>query len=124
MARTTYNLLDLMPLRLRAWVEEDGRVVVLMPKFRHRWVAPWLQPLLRKPNVRVKLDDLGSAVWRLCDGATPVTQMAEVIRAQFGEKAEPVLDRIGAFLRKLEDGDLLTIPPPPHVSITKTNEEH
>ncbi|MCU0453692.1 MAG: PqqD family protein [Bacteroidetes bacterium] len=124
MARTTYNLLDLTPVRAREWVEEDGRVVVLMPKFRHRWMAPWLQPLLRKPNVRVKLDDLGSAVWRLCDGTTPVARMAEVIQAQFGGNAEPVLERIGAFLRKLEDGDLLTIPPPPTVSTTESKKEN
>ncbi len=112
MAKTTYNLLDLTPVRMREWSEEEGRVVVLMPKFRHRWVAPWLQPLLRKPHVRVKLDALGSAVWRSCDGTTPVRRIAETVRAEFGEAAEPVLDRIGAFLRKLEDGELVSIPPP------------
>ena len=123
MARTTYNLLDLTPARTREWVEQEGRVVVLMPKFRHRWVAPWLQPMLRRPHVRVKLDDLGSAVWKLCDGTTTVARMAEVIQSQFGAAAEPVLDRIGAFLRKLEDGDLITIPPPANDIITEPQKE-
>lgn len=123
MARTTYNLLDLYPLRSRDWVEEEGRVVVLMPKFRHRWVAPWLQPMLRSPHVRVKLDALGSAVWRQCDGRTPVSRIADAVRTEFGESAEPLLDRIGAFLRKLEAGDLLTIPSPQTETTTELTKE-
>jgi hypothetical protein len=124
MARTVYNLLELKPARKRDWVEEEGRVVVLMPKFRHPWVAPWLQPMLRKPEVRVKLDDLGSAVWKLCDGATTVARMAEVIQKRFGPEAEPVHERIGAFLRKLEDGDLVAITPPDIVTSTEQQKEN
>lgn len=124
MARTTYNLLELTPARKRDWIEEDGRVVVLMPKFRHRWVASWLQPMLRKPDVRVKLDDLGSAVWKLCDGTTTVERIAEVIHGQFGTAAEPVHERIGAFLRKLEDGDLVAITPPDIVQPTEQQKEN
>lgn len=124
MARTTYNLLDLMPACKWEWLEEDGRVVVLMPKFRHRWVAPWLQPMLRQPNVRIKLDDLGSAVWKQCDGTTTVARIAEVIQGQFGPAAEPVHERIGAFLRKLEDGDLVAITPPHIDSSTEQQKEN
>lgn len=125
MPHPTYNLLDLRPRRTREWEEVDGRVVVLMPKFRHPLLARWLLPMLRSQNFRIKLDGLGSAVWKRCDGETSVALIAEQVRAEFGEAAEPVHDRIGTFLRKLEHGELVLIPPPgdePQTTQTKKEE--
>lgn len=125
MTRPTYNLLDLRPQRTREWEEVDGRVVVLMPKFRHPLLVRWLLPYLRSQHFRIKLDGLGSAVWRRCDGNTSVATIAEDVRAEFGEAAEPVHDRIGTFLRKLEHGELVQIPPPgegPQTTQTKKEE--
>ena len=124
MARTTYNLLELRPRRLREWEEVDGLVVVLMPKFRHPWLVHTLMPILRSKHIRVKLDGLGSAVWRRCDGETDVAAIAKQVRGEFGAEAEPLLDRIGAFLRKLEHGELVRIPPPTEVSrVTQMKED-
>lgn len=124
MARPTYNLLYLRPRRTREWEEVDGRVVVLMPKFRHPLLVRWLLPFLRSQNFRIKLDGLGSAVWKQCDGETSVASIAERVRAEFGETAEPVHDRIGTFLRKLEHGELVLIPPPgDDAQTTQTKKE-
>ena len=124
MARPTYNLLDLRPRRLREWEEEDGRVVVLVPKFRHPLMVRWVLPFLRAKHFRVKLDGLGSAVWRGCDGETDVAAIAERLRAEFGAAAEPLHDRIGSFLKKLEHGELMAIPPPTTLSSpTQMKEE-
>jgi hypothetical protein len=83
-----------------------------MPKFRHPLLTRWLLPYLRSKHFRIKLDALGSAVWRRCDGETSVATIADQVRAEFGTTAEPVHDRIGTFLRKLEHGELILIPPP------------
>ena len=87
-------------------------MVVLVPKFRHPWMVRWVLPYLRAKHFRVKLDGLGSAVWRSCDGETEVAAIADRVREEFGAAAEPLHDRIGSFLKKLEHGDLMAIPPP------------
>jgi hypothetical protein len=123
MPRVEYNLLELRPQRLWEWEEEAGRVVVLVPKFRHRWLAPWLMPVLRNKYFRVKLDGLGSAVWRQCDGETDVATIAGRVQSEFGPAAEPLHERIGTFLKKLEHGELVKIPPPTEISHATTKKE-
>lgn len=83
--------------------------MVLVPKFRNPFLVRWLMPRLSKPYIRVKLDDYGSFVWHHCDGTTTVASMAEKMKLRFGAAAEPVEERIGKFLRKLEQGELVVI---------------
>jgi hypothetical protein len=106
------NLLTLTPVRRADWeAAADGRVVVRIPKFRGR-AGRWLMPRLRRPYFNIRLDALGSVVWRHCDGQTPVSTIAEHLTRELGAEAgEPdaLLARIAAFLRHLERGDLVTI---------------
>jgi hypothetical protein len=97
------NLLDLKPLRNLAWETcENGLIVLLVPKFKNRYLVKWLVPHLAKPNFRVKLDAFGSFVWSHCDGNTTIAEMGEKMRAKFGETVEPLYDRIAQFIQKLE----------------------
>lgn len=106
------NLLDLKPVRNMDWeTGANGLAVLLVPKFQNRYLAKWLTPRLSKPNFRVKLDAYGSFVWSQCDGNTTVAEMAEKMREQFGEKAEPLYDRIAKFLQRLEREDFLRLDP-------------
>jgi len=107
------NLLDLKPLRNLEWEREANGIVALsVPKFRHPFVVKWFVPLMAKPTMRVKLDAIGSLVWEHCDGATPVSIITEKMKEAFGEKAEPVHDRIGRFLSQLERDKFLIIEYP------------
>jgi len=97
------NLLDLKPRREVSWeAETSGTVVLLIPKFRNRFVVRWLVPMLAKPNVRLKLDVFGSFVWNQCDGRTAVSEIAERMRSTFGTAVEPVYDRVALFLGRLD----------------------
>jgi hypothetical protein len=108
------NLLTLTPERRADWeAGADGRVVIRIPKFRGR-LGRWIVPRLRRPYFNVRLDALGSVIWRLCDGQTPVSTMAERLEHELGPEAgdaQALLERIAAFLRHLERGDLVTIAP-------------
>ncbi len=106
---------DLGPLRPRRLIghreEADGRVCLLVPRFRVRWMA-WYLRLLRRPNVELRLDAVGSATWLLCDGARSVAEVGAALRARFGEQVEPVGPRLALFLRQLEGGRLLCLEDP------------
>jgi hypothetical protein len=97
------NLLELKPARKVEWeTGPDGRVILIIPKFRGAMAKKWLLPWLSRPNFRVKLDVYGSFIWQHCDGRTPVSEMAGKMVAAFGPEIEPVYERIAAFMRKLE----------------------
>jgi hypothetical protein len=102
------NLYALKPLRLVEWEsDEHGRVTILIPKFSKGPLARWLQPRLRRPIFRIKLDEYGSFVWLNSDGKKDVRQIGEEMKARFGEVAEPVYDRIGRFLQQLENSKFI-----------------
>ena len=106
------NLWDLMPVRLAKWeTTEEGKVVVLVPKFKHPLLVKWVMPVLAKPFFRIKLDDIGSVIWQQCDGKTPVSAIAATLKAKFGESIEPMEAKIKHFLHHLERGDLLLLDP-------------
>ncbi len=105
------NLYELTPRRLVQFEKaENGRVTLLIPKFQKGFLGDWLQPRLRRPFFRVSLDEFGSFVWLCCDGTTSVRTIGEQMKAQFGEAAEPIYDRIERFLQQLENSQFIDLP--------------
>jgi len=107
------DFFTLIPHRSVEWEEaEDKRIVLLVPKFRSGPVARWIQSWLPRPHIRVRLDEFGSFMWKCCDGSTSIESIAERMRQQFGERVEPVHNRLSMFMNKLTRGDLLTFEQP------------
>lgn len=103
------NYLDRVPKRNVDFEEgENGRLVLLRPKFMTGPLARWLQPKLPKKYFRVKLDDVGTAVWRSIDGARTVGEIAEILFAEFGERVEPRHERCSRFIHSLDKGAMIT----------------
>ena len=103
------NLLDLTPRRLAEWTErEDGRVVLERPRPPGRgprhWPM-WLRYVMA--SRRIRLDNAGSAAWKLMDGRLAVGEIAEAIRAELGAEVEPAEERLGHLVRLLRREDLL-----------------
>jgi len=97
------NLLDLRPRHGLEWEAIDGgRVVLLVPKFTHPFWVRHLMPRLRKPYIRVKLDDYGSHLWLHCDGEATVEAIGEAMKARFGDSVEPLYERMATFILRLE----------------------
>ena len=76
----------------------DGGAVLLVPRFRKGPLAKWLQPKLRRPHIRVKLDEIGSFAWRRMDGKTPFSELVTAMKDHFGERVEPADERLKKFL--------------------------
>jgi hypothetical protein len=69
-----------------------------------------VQPRLRLPYYRIHLDDVGTFVWDHMDGETTIGAIADHVRAKFGDRVEPIYDRLRLFLQQLEQGRLIHIP--------------
>lgn len=76
----------------------DGGAVLLVPRFRKGPLAKWLQPKLRRPFIRVKLDEIGSFTWRSLDGKTSFADVVRSLKDHFGEKVEPAEERLRMFM--------------------------
>jgi hypothetical protein len=100
------NLLDMVPVRHFTHQLNDDRVVVLIPKYRSRWLG-WLQKRLKRPYYRLRLDDVGSMVWLSCDGEKTVADIGDLLQKHFGQKVEPVWDRLGLFVQQMRKGRLI-----------------
>jgi hypothetical protein len=104
------NLLDLQPARALKWeTEGNGQVVLLVPKFRKGPLATWLMPRITIQNIRVKLDEHGSFVWKLCDGKTTVYTISEKIKEKFGDDFDPNYERVGKFITQLTRDKFLAL---------------
>ncbi len=95
------NLLLMHPIRQADWT--DGDTVVLRRKRPaergEKGIAARVDYWLGAP--RLRLDVTGSFAWRRFDGETTVGEVVAEVREAFGEGAEPVEQRLGAFVRLL-----------------------
>jgi len=99
-------LLEAIPERTVEWEKdsESKLAVLLVPKFRKGPLKKWLQPRIKRPFYRVKLDDVGTCVWENCDGKNTVRQIGSILESQFGEKVKPIEQRITLFFTQLYKG--------------------
>jgi hypothetical protein len=57
----------------------------------------------------VKLDAYGSFIWRACDGNTTVFEIAATMKDTFKEDLELLYERIGKFIRRLDESRFVLI---------------
>ena len=57
---------------------------------------------MKKPYYKVKLDEIGSFTWLQCDNRRTVKDIGKKMQEKFGEKVEPLYDRLTFFLAQLE----------------------
>jgi hypothetical protein len=101
------NYLDLTPLPQHPHeLDEEGMVKVLVPRFTGLF-GRLLQARAPHPHIHVSLDELGSAVWQLCDGHNNVRSICDTLEARLGEKIHPARDRVTRFLSQLYKNNLI-----------------
>ena len=90
------------PRRRLDWREtEDRCCVVLRPKFGESRAGRWLAGRLGDPCYRIRLDDVGTFIWKACDGQTPLTVIAARLHGAFGDRVEPADERLARFIQTL-----------------------
>lgn len=61
------------------------------------------QKVFKKPKVsHVHLDEMGSFVWPLLDGETSIIELGKLVEAEFGDKANPLYERLAKYFQILD----------------------
>jgi hypothetical protein len=89
-------------------VADDGRVVVLQPRFAF---GPLQKLMVRwnRPFVRVRLDEVGSFIWLRAEGDSDLETIASALQQQFGDRVPNARVRTVAFARSLVRARLLQL---------------
>ena len=109
------NLLIMKPNRTCHWEfedEEETKAVIFFPRFRSNTGKKLGEFYGFKMDRRLHLDEYGTAVWKLCDGEATVRQIGEVLSEQYGEKVEPLYERLAEFFKILERNEFIEFKSP------------
>lgn len=100
---------DLTPIKLvEHEIAENNLVTLLLPKFRNKIAVKYFQPKIKSPNIKLKLDEIGSAVWLAIDGKKRINAIAAELVNLFGDKIQPVEERLPKFFTQLYEQKLIT----------------
>ena len=81
--------------------DENGNVTLEM---ENKGVANRImQKLIKKPKTSyIHLDEMGSFVWPLMDGERDILEIGKFVEEHFGEKANPLYERLSQYFKTLE----------------------
>ena len=96
------SLLDAVPVRCSYITTEwEGECAVLAyPRFKYKWMRRFLLPKGMSPDIRVRLEEYGTAVWNLIDGHHTVREIITLLAPHFGEDKN-YGPRVTAYLMQL-----------------------
>lgn len=103
------NYLEVTPLRiLKEEVDQNNIVTILIPKVTNRFAKKYFEPMLKTAVIKLKLDEIGSASWLAIDGKKKVADIAAELVQKFGDKIDPVEERLTKFLTTLYEQRFIT----------------
>ena len=81
--------------------DENGNVTLEM---ENKGVAnKIMQKLIKKPKISyIHLDEMGSFIWPLMDGEKDILEIGKYVEEHFGEKANPLYERLSQYFKTLE----------------------
>ena len=81
--------------------DENGNITLEM---ENKGVANRImQKLIKKPKTSyIHLDEMGSFIWPLMDGERDILEIGKFVEEHFGEKANPLYERLSQYFKTLE----------------------
>src|SRR5205823_10868603 len=81
--------------------DDAGMVALRIPQRQDRWVR-FLNRIAAAPeHKQVVLDEIGSDVWRMCDGATPVEAIVRALMKKYKLSRREVELSLSLYLKQL-----------------------
>ena len=108
------NYLENKPMRHSdvGWSADQTGLVTLEIE-NTGWANRVAQKVFKRPKFSyVHLDEMGSFVWPLIDGEKSIADFGPLVEERFGEKAQPLYERLAQYFRVLESYHFITYPNP------------
>ncbi len=98
------NYLDFVPVvneECSFFMEKDGQIIIeIENKGFFNVIA---QKIFRRPRfTKVHLDSMGNFIWPHINGENSIYDISLFVKEEFGEKAEPLYNRLVQYFRTLE----------------------
>ena len=108
---TPENFLEKKPVRTPDlnWSQDENGAVTL--EMENKGIANRIaQKLIKKPKISyIHLDEMGSFIWPLIDGERDIIAIGKEVQAHFGDKANPLYERLSQYIRILESNGFVKI---------------
>ena len=110
MKKKNENYLERVAMRnpLIGW-ENDENGIVTLNKTNKGIANKLAQIILKKPKIsHIHLDEFGSFVWQQIDGVKDITAIGDDVKEHFGDKAEPLYERLAKYFQILSSYGFIT----------------
>lgn len=108
---TPENFLEKKPVRTPDlnWSQDENGSVTL--EMENKGIANRIaQKLIKKPKISyIHLDEMGSFIWPLIDGERDIIAIGKEVQAHFGDKANPLYERLSQYIKILESNGFVKI---------------
>ena len=105
------NYLDLVPQISEGlnWNKDENNIITL--EIENTGLFNRIaQKIFKKPKWSfIHLDELGSFVWLLIDGKTNISDMGVSVKEHFGEKAEPLYEKLVKYFEILKSYNFIVL---------------
>ena len=96
------NYLEFVPVPVKDLEYEvvDGKVTIFQKNtglFNRIAQIIWKKPAVSQ----IHLDEMGNFIWPLMNGENSIMDIAALIKEEFGEKAEPLYNRVVQYFKTL-----------------------
>lgn len=104
------NLLDAVPVQCgHITTEWEGEYAVLsFPRFKYDWMRRLLLPKGMSSDIHVKLEEHGTAVWRLIDGQRTVQEIIDLLAGHFRNE-DNYPSRVATYITQLQKDGLIQL---------------
>lgn len=109
--KTLENFLEVVPVKNPEinFTKDDNGIVTLEIENKGLMNRVF-QKLLKKPKITyIHMEELGSFVWQIIDGESDITALGKKVEEHFGEKANPLYERLSQYIKILESYNFITL---------------
>lgn len=105
------NYFNRIPVRAqnRPWTENETGMIVIDVENKG-YANRIAQKFFHKPKVsHISLDAYGTVVWKSIDGVHTVGEIVEIMKQQFPNEEDRMLDRVVTFLATLQTHEFISM---------------
>ena len=109
MAKQKDNYLDYVPKHNSLFECRENKKGHVEVKVHNKGIFNRIAQLIaRKPRYSyIELDDFGTYVWHSIDGVRSIYDIGQLVKEHFGDKAEPLYERLCYFIKLLHKNQFI-----------------